>query len=100
MSGVSESFVSLPFEVKPCQCLKVHAPQPKITQQHHIWPQSDQKKKHGKVIDHTTVSLCGTAHDSVHAAISAWVKNKPFTLENRYQRAIANKGYQKIMEQA
>jgi hypothetical protein len=65
---------------------------------HHEFPKGIQEQIYGEVRDKTLIPLCDVAHKNIHMALSAWLKNKPFVLGNRHQRAIAYRGYQKIKE--
>jgi hypothetical protein len=51
----------------PCSLVTYHAPQPVITQGHHIHPVFLQNRLYGKIVDSELKWLCGTCHDSVHA---------------------------------
>ena len=95
---MTEHVVQLAFEDAPCKCLKHHSPKPLTTEQHHPFPDGEQRKIYGKVIDNTTIPLCDTGHKNVHVALSKWLKGQPCELPNKHQRAIAYQGYQKIME--
>ena len=94
-TGSSER-ISLPFEDDPCQCVGRHVPAPMRVERHHVYPQAEQIKCHGKVVDKTLVSLCDTSHASVHIAMSKTLKGEFFRLGNRYLQAIVDDGVSRI----
>lgn len=88
----------LAFEAAPCQCVGSHSPLSKGIELHHPYPQGEQKKRYGKVVDNRTVALCPTAHGNVHLALAARLKGKDFRLGNRYQESIVAEGLRRIRE--
>ena len=85
-----------PFDEAPCECLMYHAPEPVITEAHHTWPQYDQIRKHGRLIDRTTVSICPTIHRNVHRSIDLQLRGIPHRIRNRYGRRLADYALEKI----
>ncbi len=88
---------NLPFDVAPCQCVRYHSPKPARTEQHHIYPQSYQRKAHNMIVDKETIPLCDTGHATVHVAIEAILNDKPYRLGNLYLRQIALDGVKRIL---
>lgn len=60
-----------------CVLHRVHLPRPVRTHLHHRFPKYLQMKRYGKIVDPTTVNVCATGHDDVHAAIEALMLQKP-----------------------
>lgn len=86
----------LPWHEAPCQCAKSHTPVPVLTEQHHVYPKSEQIKAHGSVTDQERVALCSTGHHNVHAYINATLAGKPLPRINSYLRDVALRGVAKI----
>ncbi len=89
--------VTLAFTSAPCECVRQHVPVPASVELHHQYPQALQIKKYGKVVDKTTVSLCGTAHNNVHDALTRRLRGEDYRLGNRYQQSIVEAGLAKIL---
>lgn len=96
MANYSEPVIGAPFEERPCPCVKQHSPTPIRVELHHIYPQAEQKKVHGKLVDKETVPLCDTGHANVHTALTDRLKGKPRTLRNKYQQWVADEGFNRI----
>lgn len=98
MSNPEEAPVvaKLVFAEYPCLCVKYHSPIPLEVERHHLHPQHLQRQKHGKVIDHETVNLCGAAHSNIHIALRKRLADEPYRLWNRYQENIVNEGLRRI----
>lgn len=67
-----------PADERPCRLTERHDPQPIVTQAHHTFPKYLQALAYGideaaleqdPRFDATTVDVCGTHHDSIHAVI-------------------------------
>ena len=86
------------FAEQPCQCVKNHSPKPLAVELHHRWPQADQIARFGHLVDPERVPLCDTAHKNVHTAIDKWLRGQPCDLPNKYQRKLAQFGYQRIAD--
>ena len=84
------------FIERPCPCVKNHNPIPLRVELHHVYPQSEQKKRYGRVVLHDTVPLCDTAHKNVHYAITKKLDGYEFRLSNRYQESVAKQGVEYI----
>ena len=91
-----EVSIFLDFGEAPCECVKRHSPLPLRVEKHHIYPQAEQKKRHGKLVDKTTVPLCDVAHANVHVAIDKRMRGEEYRLRNAYQQEIADAGMEKI----
>ncbi len=91
-----ELILKAPFAESPCQCVIRHVPQPVEIEKHHLYPQSLQKKRHGKVIDHETVNLCDIAHKNVHVALTKRIKGEDFKLGNRHQQWAVEEGLRRM----
>lgn len=52
---------------KPCELARYHAPEPAVTQGHHVHPVFLQNAVHGRIVDNELKWLCGSCHDAVHA---------------------------------
>lgn len=57
-----------------CQCVHNHNPLPHTLQTHHVVPQAWIRRGSAPSTSET-VSLCGTAHDSVHDLLNEYVRN-------------------------
>lgn len=86
----------LPWDRAPCRCVKEHTPVPVLTEQHHVYPQAEQIRAHGAVVDQERVSLCSTGHHNVHAYITATLDGAPVPRINAYLRDVALRGVAKI----
>lgn len=62
----------------PCVLHESHSPVTVVNELHHPFPQAWQKRLWGEVRDDTTVSVCATGHNNVHAAIAYYEKNKTY----------------------
>lgn len=65
-------------DVRPCVLHDFHSPITVINEEHHPFPQAWQRKLWGETVEDDTVSICATAHNSVHAAINHKVKYGDF----------------------
>lgn len=65
-------------EQAPCVLHKSHTPVTIVNELHHPFPQAWQKALWGEVRDDTTVSICATGHNNVHAAIAYYEKYKKY----------------------
>lgn len=88
--------VVLPFEASPCPCVNRHSPRPRNVDLHHVYPQGEQKLKHGSVIDRETVPLCKSGHDAVHYAITRLLGGQKVWLGNSYLQEVAEEGVRRI----
>ncbi len=55
------------YAEKPCVLHKYHAPEPVMTEGHHIHPVFLQNRLYGKIQDNILKYLCSNCHDAVHA---------------------------------
>lgn len=83
---------------KPCRCLVHHHPNPLRTEGHHVYPQAEQIKAFGEVLDETLVDLCRTGHGNVHVAIDRMLRGERYKLGNRHLQAVAEEGVRRIEE--
>lgn len=91
-----EHILALPFHTAPCQCVADHRPLPLIIELHHKFPQAEQKKVYGRIVDNERVALCSNSHDSVHVVLTAMLAGKPYPRVNPYILGIAREGYRRI----
>jgi hypothetical protein len=91
-----ESVIQAEFSDQPCQCVKVHSPTPLAVELHHIYPQAEQRKKHGKVVDRELVPLCDIAHKNIHTLLPRLIRGERVSLGNRYQNSILQEGARRI----
>lgn len=89
---------TLPWLEAPCQCVTGHTPVPVLTEQHHVYPQGEQIKVYGRVVDQERVPLCSTGHHNVHVYITAVLNQKPLPRINPYLRDVALRGVAKIRQ--
>ena len=95
---MAEVTTQVAFDAAPCACVRQHTPKPTSVEMHHPWPQYDQIKKHGKVIDDRTVPLCGVAHNNVHEAMRRVLRGEEYRLGNRYLQALVEEGVRRVRE--
>lgn len=70
--------MSVSQEESPCVLHRTHKPISVINEMHHPFPQEWQKDVWGEVRDKRMVSLCATGHNTVHAAISYYLKHSEY----------------------
>jgi hypothetical protein len=58
-------------DVAPCVLHACHAPIT-VNEYHDPFPQAWQRRRYGAVVDDTTVAVCATGHNTIHAALSVW----------------------------
>jgi hypothetical protein len=74
------------MKMATCQCVLNHNPMPMAYQVHHVVPQSWMRKG-AQPSSTETVTLCGTAHDSVHDLLNQYVKHggpPPWPVRRQY----------------
>lgn len=96
--GILKVSQRAPFEEAPCKCVKRHVPKPLTVELHHLYPQAAQRKRYGKVVDSTTIPLCGSAHNNVHEALERRLRGESYRTANRHVDELVEYGYRKVME--
>ena len=90
-----------PFEERLCRCVKAHSPKPLVVEEHHLYPQSLQRRRHGKLVDRQTVTLCSSGHRNVHKALDPFAEGGELgELRNRYLQGVVEEGARRIGEVA
>ena len=88
--------MKLPFAAAPCPCVKRHSPVPKNVDLHHVYPQSEQRRRHGALVDRETTALCKSGHDAVHWAIDRLLRGESVWLGNSHLQGVAEEGVRRI----
>jgi hypothetical protein len=70
------SVAAIPHDAAPCVLHKYHEPVTVLNELHHVFPQYLQESVWGKGItpDQEKRPICATSHNSVHVAITGYLK--------------------------
>ncbi len=82
-----------------CELAAYHAPEPVMTEGHHIHPVFLQNRVYGRIVDNELKFLCSNCHDAVHAWLY-WLlgeRRQPLNV-GRLARAEAERTYAWFLE--